>query len=211
MGLFDGLIKGATNALGIGSTGWAAPLVGAGLSFLGGERANRQNVELSNTAYQRSMADMRKAGLNPILAGKLGGASTPVMLNTMQPAVASAMQMRQTESNVGLQAEQARVSHATVEEISERILGMPLARNLTSEQIQQTAATVTQIAQQIKLSEAQIKQMSEQTQGIKLDNMQKAILAEFYDSTEAAKIAKDLGMNAGTFKSLLGLFFGGKR
>lgn len=70
-----------------GSVGGFDP-ISAGLNIVGGAMANRANRKaakqqmsfqerMSSTAYQRSMADMKKAGLNPMLAFQQGGASTP--------------------------------------------------------------------------------------------------------------------------------------
>lgn len=86
----------------------AAPAaIGAVSSFLGTRSANRTNRAIareqmgfqesqSSTAYQRAMEDMRKAGLNPILAYQQGGASassgaSATMQDALTPAVNSAM------------------------------------------------------------------------------------------------------------------------
>ena len=46
--------------------------------------------EMSNTAYQRAMADMSKAGINPIMVSKIGGASTPTGAMAKTPNLGNA-------------------------------------------------------------------------------------------------------------------------
>lgn len=96
--------------------GAAGSLLAGGLNYYGQKSANKQNLASAReamqfshdeygTQYQRSMEDMRKAGLNPILAAKFGGGGAPSGVsaqsqNELGGAVSSALESKRMQADL---------------------------------------------------------------------------------------------------------------
>lgn len=94
----------------------ATNAIGARLTQKEAEKNRNFQADMSNTSYQRAMADMRQAGLNPMLAFSQGGASTPGGA-TANPQIKNpfleANTAQQIQSETNLKKHQAHLTEST--------------------------------------------------------------------------------------------------
>lgn len=163
-------------------------------------RKNREfQARMSNTAHFRQVRDLKRAGLNPILSAKYGGATTPTgsaatgvmpqINDEWTPAINTGMQAYLAEANVQKTNAETENIQMTTQKVEQEISNLQVSERLTEEQIKAIAPAIQKALSETDLNYAK-------SYGQDLSNLQEAIIAKFYDDNEAARIMKEFNIDA---------------
>jgi hypothetical protein len=233
MGMFDGIVSSVGDVSKTSLSSLAGGLIGGVGSYFGQQSANQANAAQSQSqmdfqermrsnSYQTAVDDMKKAGLNPMLAYAQGGATTPVGATTQvqnalgagvtsgQQAYQLSLNTQQNLADIALKREQAGAA-GSQEDLNRANMNLSLVEAANkSAQLPGHKQFVDQVASQVRLNNAISANNSANTAKTQFEMPEAKAIGELYKGSKGvyikgaergANVFRDLGLGVGSASS----------